>query len=144
VGADARQLLDILAGVPGLTPETVDAFVPQMINLDALHGINFKKGCYTGQEIVARTHYLGKLKRRMFLLHCAIDGLPAPATALYNTAQRSDEAAGAVVAAQRAPQGGIALLAVVQIEAVTQGELRLGGSNGPLCTLQSQPYPLAG
>jgi folate-binding protein YgfZ len=144
VGADAWQLLDILAGLPSLAPQTVDAFVPQMINLDALDGINFKKGCYTGQEIVARTHYLGKLKRRMFLLHCLSDHPPSPATAIYNTAHRSDEGVGAVVAAQMAPQGGIALLAVLQIEAVTQGELRLGGMDGPLCALQPLPYPLAG
>jgi folate-binding protein YgfZ len=144
VGADAWRLLDILAGLPSLTPQTVDAFVPQMINLDALDGINFKKGCYTGQEIVARTHYLGKLKRRMFLLHCPSDHPPSPATAIYNTTHRHDEGVGAVVSAQMAPHGGIALLAVLQIEAVTQGELRLGGIDGPLLALQPLPYPLAG
>jgi tRNA-modifying protein YgfZ len=144
VGADAWQLLDILAGVPSLAPETVDAFVPQMINLDALHGINFNKGCYTGQEIVARTHYLGKLKRRMFLLHCNVDEPPVPATVLYSTAHRNDEGVGTVVAAQGAPNGGIVLLAVLQIDSAAQGELRLGGIDGPLCTIHPLPYSPAG
>ncbi len=142
VGAGPWALLDILAGIPALSPETVDAFVPQMLNLDLLGGINFKKGCYTGQEIVARTHYLGKLKRRLYRLHYSSDVPPAPATAIYSTARRGDEAAGAVVSAQAAPDGGIALLAVLQTEAVNQGELRLGSSDGPLCTVQTLPYSL--
>ncbi len=141
VGAGPWELLDILAGVPVLSPETVDAFVPQMINLDALRGISFKKGCYTGQEIVARSHYLGKLKRRMFRLHCQVEP-PAAGTSLYSTARRSDESVGAVVAAQAAAEGGTTLLAVLQIEAAGQGELRLGQIDGPLCTLQTLPYAL--
>ena len=58
-------LADILAGIPTVYPETVEAFVPQMLNLQLLEGISFQKGCYTGREVVARTHYLGKLKRRI-------------------------------------------------------------------------------
>jgi len=142
VGAGPWTLLDILAGLPDLQPETVDAFVPQMINLDVLGGISFNKGCYTGQEIVARTHYLGKLKRRMYRLHCPVDSPPAAATAIYNTAHRSDESAGSVVVAQEAPEGGVALLAVLQIEAAAQGELRLGSADGPQCSLQPLPYSL--
>ena len=142
VGAGPWELLDILAGVPALYPETVEAFVPQMLNLDVLGGISFKKGCYTGQEIVARTHYLGKLKRRMYLLHCPIDEPPPPATAIYNTVHRADESVGTVVTGQAAPQGGIALLAVLQTEATTQGELRLRQIDGPLCSAQALPYSL--
>ncbi len=66
VAADGWKLLNILAGLPILYPETIEQFVPQMLNLDVLNGISFSKGCYPGQEIIARTHYLGKLKRRMF------------------------------------------------------------------------------
>jgi folate-binding protein YgfZ len=142
VGNGAWELLDILGGVPVLHPETVEAFVPQMLNLDLFNGINFKKGCYTGQEIVARTHYLGKLKRRMYRLHCPADEAFPPATPLYNTAQRADEAAGEVAAAQPAPEGGTALLAVLQIEAAAGGELRLRGMDGPGCTVQPLPYAL--
>ena len=61
------ELLEIEAGIPDITPITQEEFVPQMVNLDALNGINYKKGCYTGQEIIARTHYLGKVKRRTVL-----------------------------------------------------------------------------
>ena len=59
--------LEIQAGIPDITLKTQEQFVPQMLNLDILNGINFKKGCYTGQEIVARTHYLGSVKRRTYL-----------------------------------------------------------------------------
>ena len=142
VGSGRWELLDILAGIPSLYPETVDAFVPQMINLDLLGGISFKKGCYTGQEIVARMHYLGKLKRRMYRLHCHIDTPPAPGTAIYNTAHRNDESVGTVVMSQAAPEGGVALLAVVQSEATIHGELHMGQFDGPLSAVQELPYSL--
>jgi folate-binding protein YgfZ len=142
VGAAPWALLDILGGVPELRPETADAFVPQMINLDLLGGVSFNKGCYTGQEIVARTHYLGKLKRRMYRLHCAGSTPPSPATSIYNSATRRDEGVGSVVAAETAPEGGIALLAVLQMEATAHGELRLGDADGPLCQVQTLPYRL--
>jgi folate-binding protein YgfZ len=58
--------LNILDGIPDIYPPTQEAFIPQSLNMDLIEGINFKKGCYTGQEIVARTHYLGKVKRRMY------------------------------------------------------------------------------
>jgi len=58
--------LNILDGVPDIYPTTQEAFIPQSLNMDLIDGVNFKKGCYTGQEIVARTHYLGKVKRRMY------------------------------------------------------------------------------
>lgn len=141
VGAGPWELLDILAGVPVLHPETVEEFVPQMLNLDVFNGISFKKGCYTGQEIVARTHYLGKLKRRMFRLQCKGEP-PRPGTPLFSPAHREDEGVGTVVAAQPAPEGGAALLAVLQIETATQGELRLGGIDGTPCMLQPLPYAL--
>jgi len=66
------DLLDIQAGIPDVQPATQEQFVPQMLNLDLLNGINFKKGCYTGQEIVARTHYLGSVKRRTYLVEIAL------------------------------------------------------------------------
>lgn len=140
VGAGPWEYLDIEAGLPAVYPETTDAFVPQMLNLDLLGGISFKKGCYTGQEVVARTHYLGKLKRRMFRLHCATATPPVPGTAVFNTALRADESAGTVVRAQLAPDGGVALLAVLQIDATATGELRLGAIDGPSCALMPLPY----
>ncbi|OYY48654.1 MAG: hypothetical protein B7Y48_09105 [Methylophilales bacterium 28-44-11] len=68
VGKPCWDWLDVQSGIPEIVPATQEQFVPQMVNLDLLHAINFKKGCYTGQEIVARTHYLGSVKRRTFLM----------------------------------------------------------------------------
>jgi tRNA-modifying protein YgfZ len=111
---------DIEAGVPVVYAATSDRFVPQMANLDRLGGISFDKGCYTGQEIVARLHYLGQLKRRMFAFRC--DGPPpAPGTEL-----RSDgSAAGEVVDAVDAADGGSLIGAVVQLAQLESGDLRL-------------------
>ena len=67
------ELLEIQAGIPDVSLATQEQFVPQMLNLDILNGINFKKGCYTGQEIVARTHYLGSVKRRTYLAEITAD-----------------------------------------------------------------------
>jgi folate-binding protein YgfZ len=78
VGAPVWTLLDILAGVPEIRPETVEEFIPQTVNLDLLGGISFDKGCYTGQEIVARLHYRGTVKRRMVLAACDSARAAAP------------------------------------------------------------------
>ncbi|HEV7856711.1 MAG TPA: folate-binding protein, partial [Herminiimonas sp.] len=74
-GADAWQLADIDSGVPNITIATQEKFVPQMINFELIGGVNFKKGCYPGQEIVARSQYLGKLKRRM--MHASVEATHA-------------------------------------------------------------------
>ena len=76
VGAACWEWLEIQAGIPEVMLKTQEEFVPQMLNLDALNAINYKKGCYTGQEIVARTHYLGKVKRRTQLAHIASAVMP--------------------------------------------------------------------
>ena len=76
--SDYWRYLDILAGIPWLTAATSEEFIPQMLNLDLLGGISFNKGCYTGQEIVARTHYLGKAKRALFLAACDTPDTPTP------------------------------------------------------------------
>jgi folate-binding protein YgfZ len=73
VGSALWTLAEIQAGCPQILNPTLEAFVPQMVNFDLLNGVNFKKGCYTGQEIVARMHYLGKLKKRMYLARLAGD-----------------------------------------------------------------------
>lgn len=64
---------DISSGLPWLSMETTEEYIPQMLNIDKLGGISFTKGCYTGQEIIARTHYLGKAKRELFLAECVSD-----------------------------------------------------------------------
>lgn len=140
VGADCWGLQDTLAGVPSVYPQTADAFVPQMANLDCLDGVSFNKGCYPGQEVIARTRYLGKLKRRMFLARCPGDQPPAPGTTVVDVRTPEEPNAGQVVDAYRHPDGDIALLAVLKIASSESGELHLGNNDGPLLTLQPLPY----
>jgi folate-binding protein YgfZ len=139
-GFPAWQWLTIRAGVPVITPATADQFVPQTANLDALDGVSFQKGCYTGQEIVARTQYLGRLKERLTLAH--VDGLPpAPGARLYSPAFDA-QACGSVVNAALAPGGGSDLLAVLQLVARDNGDVRVDAPDGRRLALLPLPYAL--
>jgi folate-binding protein YgfZ len=140
VGMPAWRLLQIQAGIPDIYAATTDLFVPQMLNLQLINGLDFKKGCYPGQEIVARTQYLGKLKRRLYLGH--VDGVaqPQPGDALYGTGD-SEQAAGRIVDAQPHPDGGFSALMVIQITAVELDDVHVGASDGPALSLRSLPYP---
>ena len=135
---EAWSLEEIRAGRPQVLLATQDQFVPQMINLERLGAVDFKKGCYPGQEIVARTQYRGVLKRRMVRARVAAaaaagdevfaDGLPG-------------QASGAVVNAAAAPDGGSELLAVAQISALENAQpLRLRSPDGPALELLPLPY----
>lgn len=139
VGVDVWTWLNIRAGLPDLHPETVEAFVPQMANLEALNAISFRKGCYPGQEVVARMHYLGRLKRRMYLAHADLAEPPAPGTAVY--AEGEEQAAGKIVESAPAPGGGVDLLMVVQIASAGK-PLHPGSAAGPVLALQELPYTL--
>ncbi len=136
VGSAAWRLLDIRAGLPEIQPQTVEAFVPQMINLDRLGGVSFDKGCYPGQEVVARLHYLGRLKRRMYRARVADGRRPAPGELLL-TAENGREV-GKVVDAQPDPSGGNELLAVFEITAIEQGE-RVVPAGYPDCVVELLP-----
>ncbi len=137
VGPQVWERLDILAGLPAIAPETVAEFVPQYVNLDRVGGVSFSKGCYTGQEIIARLHYRGKTKRRMTRLHIACDEPPAPGTPLY--APRQAQAAGIVVRAAPCPDGGCDALASLLLE--HHGKtLHLGGAKGPQAQARELPY----
>ena len=108
---DAWRLLDIEAGLPAVSSATAEHFVPQMLDLDRIGAISFTKGCYPGQEIVARMHYLGNLKRRLFLSYT--DGAAAPATPVQ--AAGEEQAVGEVLESAPHPQRGTALLLVLQM-----------------------------
>jgi tRNA-modifying protein YgfZ len=136
------QWLTIQAGVPIVTAATTDHLVPQMANWDALDGVSFRKGCYTGQEIVARTQYLGRLKERTFLAHVEATP-PAPGERLYSPAF-GDQACGTVLNAAASPGGGSDLVAALQIAAVQSGDLRIGSPSGTAISLLPLPYPLPG
>ena len=139
VGAGVWSWLDIQAGLPAVLPGTVEEFVPQMSNLDAVGGVSFTKGCYPGQEIVARMHYLGKLKQRMFRMHADISMPPAPGTPVY-APNFTDQAAGTVMAAELAPHGGCDLLIVAQLSSVEAGEIHLASTAGTILKIESLPY----
>ena len=142
VGLAAWGLTEIQAGLPNVYANTAELFIPQMLNLQLIGGVNFRKGCYPGQEIVARTQYLGALKRRMYAGRVAANIPPQPGEALYAAAD-SVQAAGTIVDAQPHPDGGYAVLAVIQINAAESGALRLGSGEGPAFTPGSLPYPFA-
>lgn len=140
VGSSAWSWLDIRAGLPTIGAATTEAFVPQMANLDLLGGINFRKGCYPGQEIVARTHYLGRLKQRLYRASLpAGHALPPPGTTLSAT-NLPGQPAGTVVDAQRGPEDQVDLLAVIQISSHDEAAVFWGET--PL-TFHDLPYPLA-
>ena len=137
-GFDAWQWLTIRAGVPVITAPVQDRFVPQTANWDVLGGVDFHKGCYTGQEIVARTQYLGRLKERLFAFHAPAPAI-APGERLYSSAF-ADQACGTVVNAAPAPDGGCDLVAVLQLAAAASGDVHLGAPDGPRLTALPLPY----
>ena len=119
--------LDVLAGVPTVFVETSDHFIAQMANLDTLGGISFNKGCYTGQEIIARVHYLGKLKQRMFRCHSGATKV-APGTQVYVDGEA--QAVGEVVQSVHVNDGSL-LNVVLQLSQAESLQLRLGDASGP-------------
>lgn len=141
VGAACWDWLDIQSGIPIILPETQEAFLPQMINLDAIGGISFKKGCYPGQEIVARTQYLGKLKRRMFLVHLATTETVKASDALYS-ADMADQSCGNIVNIAPSPRGGYDALAVIQQSSVDTCNIHWQSPQGPILEIKSLPYTL--
>jgi folate-binding protein YgfZ len=140
-GLAAWRLGEIAAGQPRIVAATQEAFVPQMVNyeLAAIDGVSFKKGCYPGQEIVARTHYLGKVKRRMY--RASADTLVAPGTDVFTTAT-GDQHCGAIVLSAPAPEGEGAYecLVVVQSSGAESGEVHVGKPDGPRLKLLPLPY----
>ncbi len=140
VSTDAWDWTSIRAGIPTIVAATQDAFVPQMANFELLGGVSFKKGCYPGQEIVARMQYRGGLKRRMALAHVASDKRPAPGQSLYS-GFFGDQSAGTVVNAAPAPDGGWDLLAVAQLESLRTADLHLDSPTGPALEIRAFPAP---
>lgn len=125
---------DIESGIPVVLPETRDHFVAQMANLDLLGGISFDKGCYTGQEIIARLHYLGTLKRRMFIAR--IDGpAPEPGSAVHQVGE--SQAVGEIVDAVADSRGAMATV-VLQL-AARGAELSAAGSAARIQILSGPP-----
>ncbi|MGH8721577.1 MAG: YgfZ/GcvT domain-containing protein, partial [Burkholderiales bacterium] len=134
----AWMLEEIRAGRPQVTLATQDLFVPQMVNLERLGAVDFKKGCYPGQEVVARTQYRGVLKRRMVRARVAAQA--AAGDELFAD-ELPGQASGAVVNAALLPEGGSELLAVAQISALEGARpIRLRAADGPVLELLPLPY----
>jgi folate-binding protein YgfZ len=129
---------EVRAGVATLTAPIAEAFVPQMLNYESLGGVNFKKGCYPGQEVVARSQFRGTLKRRAYLAHA-----DAPLQAGQEVFHDSDpgQPCGIVAQAAPAPGGGWDAIVSMQIAAADGGRVTSGAGGAPL-TVQPPPYPL--
>ena len=116
--------LNILSGLPSITQASSEAWIPQMVNFIAVDGVDFKKGCYPGQEVVARLNYLGKTKRRMY--HILIDTTDLPEIGA-SIASKKDSGAGKILNAVINPDGKVEALAVMKI-AEADGELTLNSN----------------
>ena len=139
-GADAWEWTSIRAGIPTVLAATQEAFVPQMANFDLIGAVSFRKGCYPGQEIVARTQYRGILKRRMALAHLADagEGRPAAGESVYSSAF-GEQSAGTIANAAPSPDGGYDALVVAQIEGLDRDDLRWKSPQGPALRILSRP-----
>jgi folate-binding protein YgfZ len=135
------RLKDIEAGLPEVVSATAEEFLPQMLNLDLLGGIGFQKGCYTGQEIVTRTHYLGQVKRRMLRLRCLGEAEPVPGTLLYDLSDAEPKNVGQVVMAAPEAQARYQLLAVIGLDHARSENLRVFRPDGPKVERLPLPYP---
>ena len=138
---DIWNWLEVQSGVPRIVASTVEAFVPQMVNLELVGGVNFQKGCYPGQEIVARSQYRGTLKRRMVLAEGAT---AAAAGAEVFAAADPEQPAGQIVlsASLPHPEGGARHAVLIEVKrALAQaGELHVGAADGPIVRLRALPY----
>ncbi|THF66419.1 folate-binding protein YgfZ [Pseudothauera nasutitermitis] len=140
-GTDAWMLATIRAGLPLVTAATQEAFVAQMLNYELIGGVSFQKGCYPGQEIVARTQYLGKVKKRMFRVHIDAAEAPAPGADLYAPAFE-EQSVGQLVNVAAAPQGGFEALAVLRTSSREAGKVHVGAPDGPALRFLDLPYAL--
>lgn len=132
------QWLDIMAGLPSITQNVQEAFVPQMANMELIDGVSFSKGCYPGQEIVARLHYLGNANRRMFRLKATQEEAINTGDDIYT--QDSDQAIGKFLSVVHEGDNKYSGLAVLRIEAAKKNQLAIGSASGNSAQLMPLPY----
>lgn len=130
---------EVRSGVATITKPIVEAFVPQMLNYESVGGVNFKKGCYPGQEVVARSQFRGTLKRRAYLAHADV---PLQAGQDVFHASDREQPCGVVAQAAAAPQGGWDAIVSMQISATEGGAVTAGSPDGPALAIAPAPYPL--
>ncbi len=137
---DTWRWLEVQGGVAVIESATQEQFVPQMLNFELVGGVSFKKGCYPGQEVVARAHYRGTVKRRMFLFD--VDAAAFAGQELFHSADPAQPAGMVANAAPRPLGGGSSVLAEVKLAAIDGGTLHLGAPGGALLVQRELPYPL--
>jgi folate-binding protein YgfZ len=137
VSLDTWRWLEVQSGIPTIQAATVDQFVPQMLNFELLGGVDFQKGCYPGQEVVARSQYRGTIKRRMSLF--ALEVPAAPGQEIFHDGDPA-QPAGMVVNAAPDPSGGWSVLAETKLAALEGGRLHLGSPEGAELRLGELPY----
>ena len=130
---------EVRSGIATITAAIAEAFVPQMLNYESVGGVNFKKGCYPGQEVVARSQFRGTLKKRAYLAHS-----PEALQAGQEIFHESDpsQPCGLVAEAAPAPGGGWDAIVSIQVAASQAGALTAGSPQGPAIRVQAAPYPL--
>ncbi|GAB3663265.1 CAF17-like 4Fe-4S cluster assembly/insertion protein YgfZ [Ramlibacter alkalitolerans] len=133
------QWAEVRSGVATITQPIVEAFVPQMLNYESVGGVNFKKGCYPGQEVVARSQFRGTLKRRAFVAHSEAE--LAAGQEVFRAAE-PEQPAGIVAEAARSPAGGWDAIVSLQLAAVEAGDLHAASADGPALQLLPLPYRL--
>ena len=137
---DTWRWLDLQAGVPLIQAATVDKFVPQMLNYEIVGGVDFKKGCYPGQEVVARSQYRGTIKRRTALAHVAGETDTVHAGIELFHSDDPGQPCGMIVNAAAAPAGGVDALVEIKLAALDSGTVHLGAADGPTLAFDALPY----
>ena len=133
------QWLEVMSGIATITQPVVEAFVPQMLNHESVGGVSFKKGCFPGQEVVARSQFRGTLKRRAYRV--AAEATLAVSQEVFHDSD-ADQPCGTVVAAAANPGGGWNAIISMQTSAAASGRLSVGAVGGTPLTLLPLPYPL--
>ncbi|AOJ80618.1 folate-binding protein [Burkholderia savannae] len=142
VSAAVWDWLDVRAGEPRITQPAAEQFVPQMVNFDVIGGVNFRKGCYPGQEVVARSQYRGTIKRRTALAHLAVDTDAAHAGVELYHSDDLGQPCGMIVNAAAAPEGGVDALVEIKLAALESGSVHLASASGPTLAFLPLPYAL--
>jgi tRNA-modifying protein YgfZ len=130
---------EVRSAVATVTTPVSELFVPQMLNYESLGGVSFKKGCYPGQEIVARSQFRGTIKRRAYLAHC--EQAVAVASEVFDS-NETEQSCGLVVQIAAAPQGGYDAIVSLQTNSASSAELHAGSMKGPVLEILPLPYDL--
>ena len=138
-GCGCWDWLNIRSGIPVITPATQELFVPQMLNLEIIGAVSFNKGCYPGQEVIARTQHLGTPKRRTYLANIQSENSPQPGEDLFS-GDTQDQTCGMIINAAISPEDGHDVLAVIQIGSARDGNVHWKSPAGPVLKLLPLPY----